>query len=229
MSLKNIILAGVSTAVIGALSVPAHATPVGLTDNVWYTVGFGTSGTNGNAAVGNILGAVSPALFGTGTHGPILPSGFQATATIITATTWSIFAPYGGYLTVVDTDRPGDQFQMTDNANLMTAIAAGALGGQASLANGLTSAPTSGVTTTSDIASALGNADYSSGTFALVAGNNLISGTLFATSPNASAGDANFIVELNGPTAEPDPATLSSLRRVYLETEGDLEDGGRRA
>jgi cobaltochelatase CobN len=29
--------------------------------------------------------------------------------------------------------------------------------------------------------------------------------------------------------AEPDPATLSSLRQVYLETEGDLEDRGSRA
>jgi cobaltochelatase CobN len=29
--------------------------------------------------------------------------------------------------------------------------------------------------------------------------------------------------------AEPDPATLASLRQVYLDTEGDLEDRGSRA
>ena len=213
MSLKNIILAGVSTAVIGALSVPAHATPVGqaLTDNVWYTAGFGTSG-GVNASVGNALGSVAPAFLGTGTNGPILPSGFQATATVITATSWSIFAQYGGYITIVDGDSSGDQFQLTDNSSLMTGIAAGALGGQAGQSSGLTSTPTSGDSSAGhDIASALGNANYSSGTFALAVGDNLISGILSATTLNASAGDVSFIVELNGPTAAPEPATLSVL------------------
>ena len=183
MSLKYFILAGVSVTAISTAVVPASATTVSA--NQWYTVGFGTttSGTAGsNASVGNQLGGVAPLFLGTGTHGPILPSGFQG-ATAITATSWFIDAPNGGYITITDVESSGDQFQLTDNSGLMTP-ATGALGGNTGLANGLTSNPTVGSTASENISTALGDPTFSSGTFALAAGNNVISATLYATTAN---------------------------------------------
>jgi hypothetical protein len=212
MSPKYFILASVSVAAISTISVPAsQATTVN--SNQWYTVGFGTTtaGTPGaNAAKGNQVGAVAPLFLGTGTHGPILPSGF-ADAAPLTATSWVITAPNGGYITITDVESSGDQFQLTDNSGLMTP-ATGTLGGQAGQASGLTSTPTTGDTAGEDIATALGDSNFSSGTFALVSGINVISGTLFATTLNASAGDADFIIELSNPSNPvPEPVSLSIL------------------
>lgn len=216
MTLKAIFLAGVSaaaiTVVFASSSADASLTPP-ISANTWYTVGFGTAG--GGAAVGDQLGAIGPALSGTGINGPILPSGVQATATVPNATGWSITAQYGGYITMTDADSSGDQFRLTDGASFMTSTgAAGPLGGQIGLGSGLTSAPTAGDSSANNnISTALGDANYSSGTFALVAGDNLISATLAATVANASQGDAHFIVVLNSApvTDAPEPASLALI------------------
>jgi hypothetical protein len=214
MNLKYFILAGVSVAAISTISVPASALPLqNIVANQWYTAGFGTttgtSGLPGSATLGTQLGAISP--FGLGTNGPILPSGSQ-TAVAAPSTSWIIYVPSAGYLTITDADSSGDQFQLTDNGTFMAATT-GSLGGSAGLANGLTSVPTTGAglafSAGNDIASALGNSNFSSGTFALVAGYNTFSATLYATTVNFSAGDANFIVTLT--TNAPEPISLSLL------------------
>ncbi|HBK05394.1 MAG TPA: hypothetical protein DDZ81_05960 [Acetobacteraceae bacterium] len=211
MSLKTIFLAGVSAAALATVSVPSVANATTISANTWYTVGFGTS-DGINAAAGESLGAIAPLSFGTGIAGPILPSG-TADASALTATSWVITAPNGGYITITDGESSGDQFQLTDNGSFMTSTGTTPLGGQVGLSSGLTSTPTVGTNTAAEnIGSALGNAAYSSGTFALVAGDNVISATLYATTENASAGDANFIVQLNAaPTDVPEPASLALI------------------
>jgi hypothetical protein len=211
MTLKTIILASVSVAALGTISIPASAAPVSqtLTGNTWYTGAFGTGGT---AHVGSPLGAATG--FATGTHGPILPSGFQASASALTGSSWSISAPNGGYLTITDVEASGDQFQLTDNGVLMTP-GTGALGGQAGLASGLTSVPTRGDSScVENINCALGDSNYSSATFALVDGANVLSGIEAALTANNASGAFDLIVELSAAppvTAAPEPAALSTL------------------
>jgi hypothetical protein len=220
MTLKNIILAGASLAALGTVSVPARAAVLNATANQWYTAGFGTAG--GSSAVpGNVVGAISIQIGGTGVHGPILPTGFQATANVVPggSTSWFISAPYGGYITMTDMEASGDQFALTDgsttsNGTAMTAtVAAGALGGQVGLSGGLTSTPTAGDSCSESISCGLGDPAFSSGTFSLLDGANYIGATLNATVVfNGSAGDTSFIIELNGPpTDAPEPATLTVL------------------
>lgn len=215
MTLKAMFFAGVSAAALATACVPsaANAVPVNtaVSANTWYTVGFGTA--NGtNATPGNKLGAIAPVSFGTGIAGPILPSG-TAGATLLNGTNWAITAANGGYITITDVESSGDQFQLTDNGVAMTPTAITPLGGQIGLANGVTSAPTTGDNTAADdIGSALGDGNYSSGTFALASGINVIDATLYTTTDNASSGNADFIIELN-PTATdaPEPASVTLI------------------
>lgn len=206
MSFKTFVLAGVSAASLATISVPALAIPGGITGNAWYTGAFGTGIL---AQVGGSLGAGTG--IATGTHGPILPTGFQAEATNLTSSSWTITAPNGGYLTITDVEASGDQFKLSDNGTLMTP-ATGAFGGQAGLTGGLTSAPTLGDSSCiENINCALGDANYSSGTFALVDGENDITGVLAALTANSSPGAFDLIFELNAPppTGAPEPATLA--------------------
>lgn len=212
MRLKTIFLSGASAAALTIVAASSTANANTIVANTWYTVGFGTA-NGANASISNSLGGIAPLSFGTGVAGPILPSGTQS-ATLLTGTSWVITAPNGGYITMTDGESSGDQFQLTDNGSLMTSTGTTPLGGQIGLTSGLTSAPTAGVNTAAEnIGSALGNAAYSSGTFLLAAGDNTISATLFAATANASAGDANFIVELNSApvTDAPEPASIALI------------------
>jgi hypothetical protein len=132
---------------------------------------------------------------------------------LLNGTNWAITAANGGYITITDVESSGDQFQLTDNGVAMTPTATTPLGGQIGLANGVTSAPTTGDNTAADdIGSALGDGNYSSGTFALASGINVIDATLYTTTDNASSGNADFIIELN-PTATdaPEPASVTLI------------------
>lgn len=236
MSLRNIILAGVSVAAIATASVPAKAAAFTVSANTWYTVGFGTS----IAHIGDALGGRLPPA--TGTHGPLIGGSYQATALVPASldpstptiggypnyatpfSKWFINAPYGGYLLMVDTDTSGDQFTLsvssTDGGTtaLMACATPGVLGGSNCASAGMTSAPATGDSAAgTDIGLALTGArlaDYSSGTFALLDGPNYISGVLAALTDNSASGDANFFIVLNDsppPTGTPEPATLSVL------------------
>jgi hypothetical protein len=116
-----------------------------------------------------------------------------------------------GTLTVVDIQASGDQFQLFDNGVAMTPAAspftgAGQNPGQAALPGGLTSAPTAGAYVGADINAALGNADFSSGTFQLSLGVNSITGTWLA-GPNANgSGDFDFIA-----SSVPEPSTWAMM------------------
>jgi hypothetical protein len=194
---KQMVFAALATAAIGGLAVPASADNIGL--NQWYTGAFTTPGT---------------ALFGPGfttnTHGPVLPwPGFADAIAAPAGTTWTITLRGRGTLTVTDVEISGDQFQMFIDGN--PAVPTGSpFGpfpqnpGQAGLAGGFTSAPCVGCSGgVSDINDALGNADYSSGTFWLHPGVNVISGTFLGVINN---GDWNFIAE-----SVPEPASWAMM------------------
>ncbi len=186
-----------SAAAIGALSFafvagPAHADNINL--NQWYTAQFGAN----PPPVTQIFG---PAIQ-TDTHGPVLPGGFADAVNAPAGNSWTITLASAGTLTVTDVETSGDRFQMFDNGVGMTPAASPfhALGqnpGQAGLAGGFTSVPNPnasfGVT---DINAALGDANYSSGTFALSAGVNVITGNFLGV---IGFGDVNFIAEAPGP------------------------------
>jgi len=180
MSLKNIILTSAAVVALGTVSIPAYADTI--VANQWYTGQFGSS------APSALFG---PGLTGQeGTNGPVLPSG---TASAVQApATWSITLANGGSLTVTDVEASGDQFSLFTNGNLLDD----------------TSTPTIGTFCGTDISCALANPDFSSGTFTLPAGLNVITGDLIAL---VSAGDFDFIVQANSNTGVPEPATLSVL------------------
>ncbi len=189
MSAKSILLAGAVAAVLGFAAAPAHADNIVL--NQWYTGGFTTLDT---------------ALFGPGfttsVHGPVLPGGF-ADAIAAPGAPWVITLTHDGFLTVTDVETSGDQFQLFDNGVPMTPTT-GLLGGQPGENTGITSNPVPFATSAcgEDIACALSNADYSSGTFLLHAGVNSITGLFLGVVGN---GDFNFIAEV------PEPATIALL------------------
>jgi hypothetical protein len=208
MSLKAILFAGVSLAALGTVSVAAHAEP--LSANQWYVGGFGTSG--GGAKKGSTL--VSG--FTGAKNGPVLATAANEGATVGTgiqsiSTPWTINAPNGGYLTVTDLETAGDQFQLLDNGYAMGTVT-GSLGGNAGLSGGLTSAPAQTDSCADDIGCALNNSGFSSGTFALLTGDNSITGLLNATIDET--GNFAFIVELypsDTPIPDPEPVSLSLL------------------
>ena len=94
---------------------------------------------------------------------------------------------------------------MFDNGVAMTPAASPLINpGQAGLAGGLTSVPCASCDFGEfDINAALGNADYSSGTFLLSAGVNDITGTFLGV---IGEGDFDFVAE-----SVPEPATLGLL------------------
>ena len=175
MKLKNIIMAGVAAVGLSAAAVPAYADTI--ITNQWYTGSFGS--TIGDPLVGPGFNG------GTGINAPLgtLPA-------VQAPSTWVITLAGPGTLTVVDAEQAGDRFQLFSN----------------SISLGVTSAPTLGDSSCrEDISCALGNAHYSSGTFALSAGVNAITGTFLG---QIGQGDFNFIVQN---AAVPEPASLALL------------------
>lgn len=188
-------VAAASLAVFALGAAPAQADNIVI--NQWYTGHFTTSNTP-------LLGGA----YTLGTHGPVLPAGF-ANAVVAPAPAWVVTLPSSGTLTVTDVETSGDRFQLFDNGVAMTPApspfhAAGQNPGQAGLAGGFTSVPVpNGSSGVEDINAALGNADYSSGTFALHPGVNDITGEFLGV---IKFGDFNFIAE-----AVPEPSTWAML------------------
>jgi hypothetical protein len=191
MNLSKLAAAFAAVAALGAgafVAGPARAD--NIVSNQWYMAGFGT--------------VVPSAVFGPGytnyPNGPVLPGGFAGSISAPTGTTWTITAGAGGgTFTVTDVETSGDAFQIFDNGNpigLATSpfTASGQNPGQAGVAGGYTSTPnafaSSGVY---DINVALGNANYSSGTFALLPGVNNLTITYLG---QVGQGDVAFIAEL---------------------------------
>ncbi|MDR3533268.1 MAG: PEP-CTERM sorting domain-containing protein [Rhodopila sp.] len=190
MGLRCILLAGAAAGVLGTMSLPAWAVPVDtIVSNQWYTAQFSSS------IGGNISG---PGLSsGIGVNGPITPSGTADAILAPEGMSWTITLAYGGYLTVTDVETSGDQFEMFNNGiSLGTTSTPGEAGDDTECGE--------------NISCALNNPDYSSGTFLLPAGTNVISGQVVAF---YSSGDLNFVVQANSapPTDAPEPATMTVL------------------
>ena len=184
---KSLAAAGLGAALAAlAFAAPAHAQAI--SPNTWYTAAF-------NYAVPSAI--FSPG-FETLSNGPLPGGGFQAVANYApTGSSWTVnVGPGGGFLVVTDVETSGDQFQMFVNGNPALA-APSILGSQQALANGYTSNPVygaeSGVT---DIAYALSDPNYSSGTFYLPAGLDTITG-LYQGS--VGGGDLAFLAAAPAP------------------------------
>jgi hypothetical protein len=111
---------------------------------------------------------------------------------------------------VTDLEASGDQFQMYDNSVLMSAAASPFTAllqnpGQTSPGSGLTSSPGNSDYVGEDINAALGDANFSSATFALSSGVNVITGNYVGSVGN---GDMAFITESETPPV-PEPSSLA--------------------
>lgn len=199
--LKNVLLAGAAAVALTAIAAPARADTI--VTNQWYTGHFTASNTP-------LLGGTIIAL---GTHGPVLPSG---TANAIVAPTAGALSAVitmgaaGGYLVVTDVQTSGDKFNIQVNGSNASAATSGLTpAGQASSGGGDTSVPgsTSDTSCIEDISCALGDANYSSGTFLLPAGVDTITGTFLGV---IGFGDFNFIAESSS-SGIPEPASLALL------------------
>ena len=185
----------------GFVTTPAHAVTDNIVLNQWYTGSFTTTGT----ALFGVGGT------GFGSDGPVIGGGFASATGAPAGTSWTITLTGSGTLTVTDVKSSGDQFTLFDNGIAMTAAvspftAGGQNPGQVSPGGGLTSTPCDihgggfCPIVSGDINAALGDSNFSSATFALVAGVNVISGLFDGGIGN---GDFEFIAE-----ATPLPATL---------------------
>ncbi len=103
--------------------------------------------------------------------------------------TFTLAAP--GTLTVLDGFLSTDRFELFDNL----------------VSIGTTSAPIDGGTCGSDISCALGDSSYSSGVFALAAGNHSLTGTQTL----GTVGAAFFLVSEGALGAVPEPATWALM------------------
>jgi hypothetical protein len=201
--LKNVLLAGAAAVALAAVAVPAHAD--NIVSDQWYTGHFTTTGT---PLLGNTFSGTSADL---GTNGPTLtnpnPNALQAPVTGAAFSAIITMPSGGGFLTVTDVETPGDQFQINVNGVAATPAPASASPldvGQQSLAGGLTSAPSAGPDDSppENIAAALANPEFSSGTFYLPAGTDTITGTFLGT---IASGNFDMIAEA------PEPASLTIL------------------
>jgi hypothetical protein len=201
MKTSHVLTAAIVAGAIGSVAEPNSASADTIAANQWY------GGQFSSPAPAPLAGGVYTSL---GTDGPSAPAGF-ANAVTAPASPWVITLTHPGTLTVVDIQASGDQFQLFDNGVAMTPAAspftgAGQNPGQAALPGGLTSAPTAGAYVGADINAALGNADFSSGTFQLSLGVNSITGTWLA-GPNANgSGDFDFIA-----SSVPEPSTWAMM------------------
>ena len=198
-----------AAAALGMISMPAQADTI--VTNQWYSARF-------NPTVGSPL-LVSP--IAVGTNGPILPSGtanaLAAPGTPGTNLSAVITLPNGGFLTATDNGASGDRFMMDVNGIGATAAVgnpSGLMPGGQQAVGSDTSVPVGGADCVLNISACLSNPDFSSGTFALPAGPDTISGVLVAA--EGFAGFMNFIVEPKPATTIPEPATWLLLSSALL-------------
>ena len=199
-----------AAAALGMISMPAQADTI--VTNQWYSAQF----------FGTVGGPLIVPSFALGTNGPILPSG-TADAVIAPGAVGGnlsavITLPNGGFLTATDNGASGDRFMMDVNGIGATAAVGNPTGltpgGQQAVGSD-TSVPVLGAPNCDgDISSCLSNPDFSSGTFALPAGPDTISGVLVAA--EGFAGFMNFIVEPKPATTIPEPATWLLLSSALL-------------
>jgi hypothetical protein len=206
MMLRRLFTTALLVAVTWFFATPAAkaATVDNIVTNQWYTAGF----TEPDTALSG------PAYLFLGTNGPVLASGFADSVNAPTGTSWQITLSQPGTLTVTDLETSGDQFQMSDNGSLMSAAsspfhAAGQNPGQTSAGSGDTSIPVAFASTEAgeDINIALGDSNYSSATFALNSGVNVITGEFLGS---IDYGDMAFIAEPAVATT-PEPSSLLLL------------------
>ncbi len=173
--------------------------------NQWYSGQFGTV----------VPSPVYGPPYATATDGPVLPGGFADSIDAPTGDSWTITLTGSGTLTLTDLEYSGDQFEVYDNGSAVALAtspftAAGQNPGQSGYISGggsYTSTPCDYCVFDFDgINAALGNADFSSGTFELVSGVNVIA--IDWVGGTVGNGDAAFIVE---PSASPvpEPASLA--------------------
>jgi hypothetical protein len=198
MGKKHLLAAAVAVGAIGAVAAPdtasAQAAPA-LSLNQWYTGNFVSP------APSALMGGVIQVFIGI--NGPVLPGGFAGAVTA-PAGAWVYDLPFEGRLTVTDQEAAGDQFQMFDNGVAMTPAPTifhgpGQNPGQNGLAGGFTSMSNpDGDYVSGNINLALGDAAFSSGTFWLSPGVNVITGTWLLAN-NQGTGDMDFIAEVGVP------------------------------
>ena len=195
-------IVAVAAMVAFALATPASASPI-FALNQWYSAQFGTG----------VPSAVFSPPIVDATDGPLPGGGTQASIDAPTAAdgTWSVTLAGNGYLVVTDLEESGDQFQVNVNgvaASLTTNNLSPA--GQTGLAGGFTSTPNVGADGSAgeDIGIALGDANYSSGTFFLPAGTDTIVITYEGVVGN---GDMAFFA-----SAIPEPSSLSLVTLVAI-------------
>jgi hypothetical protein len=184
----------IATSIAGVIGIAVMATRASADNivlNQWYTGAF----TMPSPAP--LTAGVNDGFLGT--DGPVLPDGF-ADAVLAPVTPWVITLSQYATLTVTDVEASGDFFQMFDNGLPMIPApspftAVGQNPGQAGRSNGLTSVPTIDAPfDRTDINVALGNADFSSGTFYLSPGQNMITGE-WQLNPSEGTGEFDFIAE----------------------------------
>ena len=199
VSKLRLTIAATVVCTFGFAAVPAQADNIVV--NTWYAGFFD----------GTIPSPVSGAAGAFGTDGPVLGGGFASALAAPAGTTWTITLTSPGTLTVTDLQTAGDFFTVFDDGSQMLAAtspftAAGQNPGQVSPGAGLTSFPCSRCFDTSagaDINEALGNANYSSATFFLLAGINNIT---IQYNGVIGGGFVDFIAE--GASAVPLPPAL---------------------
>jgi hypothetical protein len=205
MKARSLLTTALAAGTLSAISFAAAPTAA-MADNIvlnqWYTGHF-------TATPSPLFGSSDA---GADIHGPVLQSPAFANATPAPGSTagvgatWTITLSHSGTLTVTDVEDPGDRFELFDNGIAMSP-AASPFGpapqnpGQAAVGNA-TSVPgcISCETGVDDINFALGDSNYSSGTFHLNPGVNAITGQFIGS---VSFGDFDFVAE----SSIPEPST----------------------
>lgn len=193
--LKRLFVTALLAAIPAFFVMPAAKADSTISSNQWYAGAF-------------YCGAdcyVSSPPYGTGVDGEILPGGTENSIAAPAGTGWIING--AGTLTVTDLEDSGDQFELFDNgAPMALASSPFAIPGQAGFISGgnsYTSNPTYGDYVDEDIDEALGDSNFSSGTFALGSGSNDI--TIYFIG-NVGTGDMAFIAET---ATTPEPSSLA--------------------
>jgi hypothetical protein len=191
--MKSKLSAVLGTVLLSAVIIPgAPAIADNITLNQWFEGQFGGVGSS---VFGPAPGGVTPMV-----NGPLSGGGTgNAIDAPATQTSFTITMTEPGFLVVTDGFNAGDQFQVFVNAVAATPTTNNLTpSGQAGLAGGFTSVPCFNCEPVTDnISVALGNANFSSGTFFLPVGLDTI--TMTAALSPFGGGAMAFSVGVPGP------------------------------